>query len=561
MTIRVPSLRVSNNEKRGRALNLNFVDGSAFDPRITFSRTSNATLTGSDGLIQYAPNNLLTFSEQFDNAAWNSAAGITITANASTAPDGTVTADRLAGNTASWYMQQNPTTTVGVVHTISFYVKSNTGISQNFRLFGAGSVTSGNLTATTSWQRFNLSFTASSTIAAAGITRDSAGNTNDLLIWGAQLNVGSLQPYYPTTTAAYYGPRFDYDPITLACKGLLIEEQRVNLLTYSEDFSNAAWTSVGGTVTPNSTTAPDGTLTADTFVSTGSDQIFQVGTVTSGATATLSFYLKKSTYDWVRLTLLNGANEVRGWFNLSSGVVGTQNVSGTGVAAGISISSVGNNWFRCVISGSIPAATAYTGVIASASADASFTRVAGNRFQWGAQLEAGAFATSYIPTVASQVTRTADNASMTGTNFSSWYNASEGTILGEGYSAGTASGIIAMISDGTVSNNNVIAHVGSTNGANINTGGVLQANFASLGTWNVNAFAKIAMAMKLNDSNAALNGTLGTTDTSCTLGAVTRMDIGSWVSVSGVQPLNGTIKSISYYPRRLTNQELQAITS
>ena len=83
--------------------------------------------------------------------------------------------------------------------------------------------------------------------------------------WGAQLAVGSnALDYVPTTSAAVYGPRFDYDPVTLAAKGLLIEEQRSNSLTYSEQFDNAAWTKQANvTITVNSIASPDGTITAE----------------------------------------------------------------------------------------------------------------------------------------------------------------------------------------------------------------------------------------------------------------------------------------------------------
>jgi hypothetical protein len=173
---------------------------------------------------------------------------------------------------------------------------------------------------------------------------------------------------------------------------------RRNLLTYTEQFDNAAWTLVGSTVSTNSIAAPDGATTADTVTTSGSDQVFQVATVSAGSTQTFSCYVKRGSYDWTRFTILNSANEIRGWFNVASGTAGTQSVAGIGVAGGISISDAGNGWYRCSITGSISGATAYTCIMTSASADASFTRVSGTRHVWGAQLELGSTATAYQKT-------------------------------------------------------------------------------------------------------------------------------------------------------------------
>jgi len=108
-----------------KGLSLNFVGSSTLDPRITFSRASNATVTNSSGNIVYAPHNLLTYSEQFDNSAWTKQDS-TITANATVSPDGTTTADKLAETavTGSNYAYQTMSFTAGVTYTLSVYAKA-----------------------------------------------------------------------------------------------------------------------------------------------------------------------------------------------------------------------------------------------------------------------------------------------------------------------------------------------------------------------------------------------------------------------------------------------------
>ena len=120
--------------------------------------------------------------------------------------------------------------------------------------------------------------------------------------------------------------------------------------------------------------------------------------------------------------------------NLQTGTISNY-TTGSGTVNNSFISNIGNGWYRCIAIGT---ASAVTGVYFNISNTATQLAYSGDGtsgiYLWGAQLEAGSFATSYIPTVASQVTRAADVAVMTGTNFSSWYNQSEGTILSQGIS-------------------------------------------------------------------------------------------------------------------------------
>jgi hypothetical protein len=178
----------------------------------------------------------------------------------------------------------------------------------------------------------------------------------------------------------------------------------------------------------------------------------------------------------------------------------------------------------------------------------------------------GAFATSYIKTEAASVTRNADAASMTGTNFSSWFNNGEGTLYGEVSSAAIAisgtSRRIANITDGTESNRITISWAGATNiGAAFATvSGVTQAGFNSPS--GAYAFpTKVSFAYKVNSFNASVNASIFTEDTSGTVPVVNRMTIGDIVTGGTIQNINGHIRKIAYYPIRVTNAQLIALTS
>jgi hypothetical protein len=192
---------------------------------------------------------------------------------------------------------------------------------------------------------------------------------------------------------------------------------------------------------------------------------------------------------------------------------------------------------------------------------------AGNAFDgvtlWGAQLEAGAFPTSYIPTVASQVTRSADAASMTGANFSSWYRADEGTLYAEASYNADTNGVIAFIAAGSFSNFINIAREPTLDRfqADYFSGGSRQAllNLATNSAL-VGVAGKAATAYKVDDFAGVANAGSAVTDTAGLVPAgVNRLSIG-FVDVGNAQHLNGTLRKLAYYPKRLANAELQAIT-
>jgi hypothetical protein len=221
------------------------------------------------------------------------------------------------------------------------------------------------------------------------------------------------------TEATNDQPRFDYDPVTLVCKGLLVEESRQNLFTYSNDFDVSPWLVLNASVTANTTFSPDGTQNADTYnATTTAGFLYRSPNFTSGLIYAYSVYAKAINGTQIRLVGNNASLGLGvGIFNLINGTVSS--VTGTGTSA--QIFNAGNGWYRCVLYLTASGTGSYQIRLTGNATET------GNLFAiYGAQLEAGAFATSYIPTGATALTRNADVATMTGTNFSDFWQAAKG---------------------------------------------------------------------------------------------------------------------------------------
>jgi hypothetical protein len=345
--------------------------------------------------------------------------------------------------------------------------------------------------------------------------------------------------------------RFDNNPTTGESLGLLIEESRTNLVTYSSQFDNAAWTKYLVTTSSNTLIGPDGTLAADTLTATagaGYHYLRSSSDITTSGSNTFSFYVKKGTATWIMFGVTDSSLN---YFNLDTGAFGTTPDT-------CSVQSVGNSWYRISVTRTLTAASCAIG-IAGSNGGATYTATGYETiYIWGAQLEAGAFATSYIPTVASQVTRAADAASMTGTNFSTWYNQGEGTVYFETLTttAGTDK-YNFEIGDGTANNRISAVSQASNQDAYVIVNGSILAN-ANLAISRASSI-KGAIGLKVNDIRSAFNGSLGAADTSATIPSVNALYLGS--ARSALVPLNGTISKFSYYPLRVTNAQLQALTS
>jgi len=365
-------------------------------------------------------------------------------------------------------------------------------------------------------------------------------------------------------SAAIDAPRFDYNPSTLAAQGLLIEESRTNSFLQSGDISNASWVKVRSSTPGTTTTSPSGGLAQKLVEDTSAANnhfVRQDISVTSGTTYTQSVFVKAAERNQIQLTfdIDNGA------FTLA-GVIFTLTGSGSGTiiagAPSFSITLINNGWYRCTVT-QVAAASA-TAVFRIALADGGTAFYTGDGtsglFIWGAQLEAGAFPTSYIPTTTTALTRAADVASVN--TLSPWYNSASGTLYVE---ATTPPGLAGFpnsigISDGTI-NNRTLIYV-FTNGfySGITTGGVSQGNAAVFVTPTIGAASKFAAAYNTNLLQSALNGTAGTPDTTINLpSGLNIMRIGAATLSSNFY--NSHIQRITYYPRAFSQTELQTLTT
>jgi hypothetical protein len=584
------------------SLSLDFANVKALDPRITFSRASTARYYNGVTVAK-AEENLLLRSQEFDNAAWTKT-NTTITANATTAPDGTSTAEFLLPTGTNSTFQNFPYIS-GVDYTYSIYAKKggydfvrigignpafSTFTSAWFDLdTGVVGTLTNSPTATITnvgngWYRCSITKTTDSSgssetqirVGSADNTGATGDGTSGIFVWGAQLEQRSAVTAYTATTtqpitnyipalqtAAAGQARFDHSGAESL--GLLVEEQRTNLLLRSEEFDNASWTKTNISVTANTIVAPDGALTGDKIVENTSAVehfVSQSLLFAASTTYTFSVFAKKAErgFLWIRLGGVPFGSGKYAFFNLSAGTIGT-------VISGLtaSITNCGNDWYKCVVTAtSSSAATAGTAFgVSSADNTLSYTGDGySGIFLWGAQVEAGAFATSYIPTTSASVTRSADAASMTGANFSSWFNQSEGTVYSEFASAAALSGLfprILSISDGTVANIlewSLNAATGTLFRSRVNSTFVATLD---VGASTANSFAKIASGYQANNFGASRNGGAAVTATSGALPVVSRLVIGA--SGDSTSQLNGSIKKISYYPAKLTSAQLQAITT
>lgn len=359
-------------------------------------------------------------------------------------------------------------------------------------------------------------------------------------------------------TAAINEPRLEYDASGNPL-GLLIEEARTNLFINS--IPNSGWTTSNTALSFNVAESPDGQATAGLFAETAAGNAhmtYQSGgfNFVGGTAYTSSVYVKANTATSCQLTTTSSGFGSTAYanFDLSNGTLGT-----TGASATSSIQEIGNGWYRISMTATAgTSASGSGGFIALNNNNPSAPRLplyAGDTSQsiyvWGNQVETGAFPTSYIPTSGSTVARSADIASVPVERFA--YNKSstvgtfyvhfEGEDGGRGLSAassvGRACDILVTTSVLVYSN-----HTGS--------------DLYNLAEYD-GGFVKVAAAMKQNDAAASANGGSVDTDNSTFVPiTATQVDIGAYAA--GGEYANGHIKQIQYYPKRLSNTELQLLT-
>lgn len=426
-----------------------FARTGALPPGTTFSRTSGAMQYLSDGTLGWAPENLITYSQQIDNAAWTSTRS-SVSADATTAPDGTTTADKLVeDSSASTTHLRYSATFSQPAGTYRSAVYAKAAERTAFRMENAGGVgtygasfnlsngtTTGvdaGVTATITavgngWYLCEITFTWPTTgntnlwfflQSVAGTNAYSGNGSSGLYLWGAQTNrtPNASSAYWPTTSAAYYGPRFDFNPSTKAPLGLMVENASTNLVTYSNNISAGWIAGANATVTDNAVVAPDGTTTASSMIensATGAhgDWEFNIS-VTSGSYYGYSIYVKNiSGSRWLQLNL-GGGNYVN--FQPSTGTIGTVSAGMSGATA----QNVGNGWYRLWVTYTAPSTVSttlrlYLVNASNSGGAASYTGDGTSGIAlWGVQWEAAGNmspVSSLIPTKGATATRATDSA-------------------------------------------------------------------------------------------------------------------------------------------------------
>jgi hypothetical protein len=382
-------------------------------------------------------------------------------------------------------------------------------------------------------------------------------------------------------SAAAGVPRFDHNPVTGESLGLLIEEQRTNSIR-NNTMQGAVAGSPGTLPTNWTANTPINGLNRE-VVGAGVEGGIQYVDIrysgTTSSTALTPIYFEGSA----QVAALSGQS----WTNSAYvSLVGGSTANITLLVIGIDE----NNNLGNFLTGSSTAFTASSGALLTKrfshlrtlnNASTAFVRpYVFFTYSSGAaiditlriglpQLELGAFATSVIPTTGTAATRTADVATLTGTNFSSWYRQDEGTITAEydvtGYNPAAASSFnrAFVMNDGTSANRMLIANTNT--GSNLYPYGVMQTNsvtqaefYITAAQFGINTARKASLAYKFNDTVLVAQTISATTDTSCIVPVINQLGMGS--DPGGGFALNGHLRRISYYPVRLSNAQLQTLT-
>jgi hypothetical protein len=503
------------------------------DGDLSFTRASNGTRINSAGLVEDVPWNLLEQSNSF-NTTWAIGTNTTLTSGFSD-PFGGSNAWRLTMTSGSGTFLQQTFTFDAVAYTFSVWAKANGNTNLTLQISGSSQES---YVLTNEWQRITFTYTPT-----AGASQVIIGNgilSVDALIYGAQLNIGSTaKPYFPTTDRLNV-PRLTYQNGGGGCPSLLLEKQSTNLVSYSQDFTNAYWSKTNqgvgsnAVITPNYTTSPDGTNNAFRLQcnlnggTTSNDRSWMIASFTAPATSTLSIWIK-----------LNSAGTKTFVFSDAGG--GTKTISGT-------------DWQR--IDGTFVGAAGQfrIGLIGGSTSDTLDCSI------WGAQAESGSYPTSYIPTTSSSATRVADACSKTG--ISSLIGQTEGTLFAEVEILNNAVGWILDASDGTTTNrtlffkltNNQIRFIRISTTQSSST--TVDSPIISLGVH------KIALAYQSGNTAFFIDGVqISTTNTATfTNGTLNKISLGTAGDGSGNQ-LGDRISQAIIFPTRLTNAELASLTT
>ena len=496
-----PSLQIGNDNWAIKEDNLlgYSTAGTRFVPQpITMTRATLGTRVNPTGLVEDVA---LLGSEEVVNGDfatdtdWIKGTGWSISNNR---------ASYNGSGTGYQYILQSITTTSGKLYKINFDVLSSTGSNLNIVDFGSVRV-----------NQTHLSVGNYTYYAEADATSE------NLFIYANGTDTFSITNVSVKEATIDNLPRVDY---TDGTSSLLVEPQRTNLITYSEDFTS--WNKLAAVVTTNQTTSPSGTLTADkiTYDGTTYGRVEQTVAVTNGNTYSWSVYLKNND--------LSDVTQV--WLGFSLGGQGE-------------FVTITNEWQRYE-------------TVQVANGSNEYPRVqftgTGSLYAWGSQMEQGSYPTSYIPTDGGTVTRVQDQYSKTG--ISNLINSEEGVLFVEMATLdndGTNRGI--SLNDGTSSNRLLLYFSAASNEI-----AVISTGFAGSIIYTLpdeTLFNKIAVRYKANDITLWVDGeSRGTPITSATIPTFTALKFNSG-SLSS--PFFGKVKQLQVYDTALTDTQLAALTS
>ena len=355
-------------------------------------------------------------------------------------------------------------------------------------------------------------------------------------------------------------PRIDYkDDVN---GSLLLEPQRTNSITYSEDFSQSAWAKSGTSVV-SGFTSPYKTENAFKLVESTSNQAHTItsstGTVTSGATTTKSIIVKPNGRRWILLLDIQKPSS-RAWFDLELGVVGSLQSE----AISSNIEKLSNGYFRCSSTSSVNG-TSSTLRMDIVQGDNITTGYQGDGtsgvYIYAAQLEEGSYPTSYIPTQGSAVTRLEDACTNGGNE--QVINSTEGVLYAEiSALANGGDDRQISISSGSTSNRVSFQYNSSTNllAMFVFIGGVAQETFTYTVADSTN-ISKVALKYKANDCSFYVNGVEVSSGIAFTGFSASTLSTLSFNRGSTSSPLYGNVKDVRVYNTALTDSELQKLTT
>jgi len=529
--------------KSGNILSCDFTDHETFIPQpLDYSRGTIATYVDCNGLIKMSgisDTELVTNGDFATDSDWTKEAGWTIS-------EGTA---NFSGGTGNRAMYQAVGITNGKTYKIQYKVSSISSGQVAVRFGGMSGV--GEITATTIG------------IYTGYITATGSANGNIYIEDNDNNFVGSIDNV-SVKEVDVETPRIDYTTEIGKAKelqkpSLLLEPQSTNRITFSEDLSNN-WTTANTTVTTNQITSPDGTLTADLLqgTSTSSCIIEPSGlSLTTGVTYTYSVFVKKGNNRWIRLGHIQSS--VTGcWFDLDNGVVGTVN------SESATIEEFGNNWYRITNTFVATSTTTNNSAFIGICNDNGSTNagvIGQNVYIWGAMVEQQAFATSYIPTSGSTVTRNQDLASNAGQL--GVFNDEEGVLYAEIAALADDSTFrsISINADSTRNDQIMIRYRTNSNIINffIRDGGSVTFN-NNVTVQDITEYHKVALKYKNGDIACWVDGEEKIISTATGMpSGLSRL--GFVLEGASVDPFVGKVREVKVFRRALTDSELQELTN